>query len=242
MNKDEVFGGSHPGFGSFQFDKKVAQVFDDMVSRSVPGYADHLILQSKLAQKFLKPEIHVLDIGCSTGNTIFPLFHEDDSLQFTGIDPSKDMLDRMEEKLSFLSFQPNLKLICSSVQDAELPVSQIVFLNYTLQFIEPCDRDEIIQRIYDCLSPGGVLLFSEKMQNPGSLIADLEVDFYYDYKRQNGYSELEISQKRDALEKVLIPDSLDQHLTRLRSVGFEEVGLWHKWFNFGSFIAVKSGS
>lgn len=239
MNKDQIFDSNEHPLGSFKFDHKVAQVFDDMVSRSVPGYADQLILQSKLAMRFTRPDSVVVDIGCSTGNSLFPLFKVAPTAQFIGIDPSLEMLQRFEEKLQFLSKRPSVELVNQSIQDFSIPGCDIVFLNYTLQFIAPQSRLEILKNIYDSLNPGGVLFFSEKMQNMGSTISNLEVDFYYDYKRQNGYSELEISQKRDALEKVLIPDSLTTHLTRLDEAGFKEVGLWHKWFNFGSFLAIK---
>lgn len=239
MKKDEIFNESHPGIGSFKFDQQVAQVFDDMVSRSVPGYADQLLLQSRLAQRFLKPGAKVVDVGCSTGNSLFPLFQYCDGLEFVGIDPSPEMLSRFREKLAFLSQKPQVELVEATIQDYKLPRCDVIFLNYTLQFIQPEHRESILTSIYQALKPGGVLMFSEKMSNPGSIISDLEIDFYYDYKRKNGYSELEISQKRDALEKVLVPDSLETHLERLRRVGFEEVGLWHKWFNFGSFVAFK---
>tara|TARA_B110000483_G_C18098301_1_gene504782 strand:+ start:107 stop:838 length:732 start_codon:yes stop_codon:yes gene_type:complete len=241
MKKDEVFAVKQTKIGPFQFDDQVAKVFDDMVSRSVPGYADHLLLQSKIAQKYLKDDCVVIDIGCSTGNSLFPLFSSEKHIQFIGIDPSSAMIDQFQTKLSFVKQKPNIQLVQANAQSLELPSADIVFLNYTLQFIIPEDRAKLLDKIFEALKPGGILLFSEKMQNPGTFISELEVEFYYDYKRQNGYSELEISQKRDALEEVLIPDSLELHLARLKEAGFNEVGLWHKWFNFGSFIAIKQG-
>jgi tRNA (cmo5U34)-methyltransferase len=114
-----------------------------------------------------------------------------------------------------------------------------VVVNFTLQFIAPTDRDALLQRIYHTLLPGGMLLFSEKILHPNQKMSDLQVDFYHRFKRENGYSELEISQKREALENVLVPESIETHHARLRRCGFSGVDIWLKWFNFSSWVCLK---
>jgi len=54
-----------------------------------------------------------------------------------------------------------------------------------------------------------------------------------------GYSKLEISQKRAALENVLLPETLEAHRSRLDTIGFDAVDVWFQCFNFASMVAFK---
>ncbi len=68
---------------------------------------------------------------------------------------------------------------------------------------------------------------------------ELLIDLHHDFKRANGYSELEISQKRSAIENVMRPDSKKSHKERFAQIGFTSFDVWFQCFNFGSMFAIK---
>jgi len=115
----------------------------------------------------------------------------------------------------------------------------IVVINFTLQFLPQADRSALIQHIYAGLKPGGILILSEKFITADTVTNDLLIDLHHDFKRANGYSELEISQKRSALENVMKPDTLAEHQQRLKAAGFSSQTLWFQCFNFCSMLAIK---
>jgi tRNA (cmo5U34)-methyltransferase len=69
--------------------------------------------------------------------------------------------------------------------------------------------------------------------------ARLFIDLYHDYKAAQGYSHLEIAQKREALENVLVPYRAAENVEMLRRSGFAEVETFFRWFNFAGFVAKK---
>ena len=115
----------------------------------------------------------------------------------------------------------------------------MVVLNFTLQFITPEQRTELINRIAKNLVPGGLLVLSEKVTDQDNVCKELLIDLHHDFKRANGYSELEIAQKRTALENVMRPDSLSCHQERLTNAGFSHIAPWFQCFNFLSIVAIK---
>ncbi len=239
--KDKLFEKSLDEVTPFCFDKKVAEVFDDMASRSIPLYASIRNWQVKVVERMYLPHSTIYDIGCSTGNTLIEIRKLFRPFHMVGVDPSQDMLNVCSRKFADLGME-EVELLNEYAQDVDFKNAGVILMNYTLQFIPAQDRLDLLKKLYDALLPGGIFLFSEKVVEPTKMMQDLETDLYYDFKRINGYSELEIAHKREALDQVLVPDTIDAHLLRLKDAGFEEVMLWNKWFNFASFIAVKKAS
>lgn len=243
MKKDTLFNSPGSGKTPFSFDDSVASVFDDMATRSIPSYQENIKMLSKIASRYYKKGQPIVDLGASTGNSLFACLHElKGEGEYIAIEPSEPMIKRITAKVAFLAQKPALQIINQTIQNAQWENASVTILQYVLQFIPSAERLSILQKVYDGLAPGGVLILSEKVHADQPGLEELQTSFYYDFKREQGYSELEISQKRDALEKVLITDSLNVQVERLKSAGFQDVLIWSKWFNFASFLCIKEGS
>jgi tRNA (cmo5U34)-methyltransferase len=240
MNLDKVFDHKFTVVTPFEFNQTVADCFDDMVSRSVPFYEEvhHIILS--LLEKQLNHEATIYDLGCSTGTTMSLISKHlpHHNLRFYGVDESVPMLEKCRQKLNRNDI-PNVELIESRIEDVMLTECDVVIMNYTLQFLPLKNRQLVLDKIYRALRPGGMLILTEKLRSKDPYIEEIQTELYYDFKRRNGYSELEISQKREALENVLIPLSLDEQLGMLDDVGFAHRDIIFKWFNFASYLAIK---
>ncbi len=149
------------------------------------------------------------------------------------------MTTKTKTLLSNYSFNPNYEVITDDINNIELSNASIILLNFTLQFIHPEERGKLISKIYNALIPGGILLLSEKIDFINSNESDFQIKMHHEFKKQNGYSKLEISQKRRALENVMIPDSKEEHINRLTHAGFSNIHLWFQYFNFISIAAIK---
>jgi tRNA (cmo5U34)-methyltransferase len=239
MKPDKVFAQSRPKGEQFQFNQEVVDVFDDMLKRSIPYYQNNLVLQLELATRYHQLETQVYDLGCSQGNFCLALAQQKPDISIVAVDSSTPMIEALRQRSTEGSTGNNIECRCQPIQETKIQNASVVALNYTLQFIPPKERAPILGEIYNGLIPQGVLLLSEKMTHKDSSVVDLEWDFYRRFKRQQGYSELEISQKREALEKVLIPEPLETHLQRLQAIGFQTIEIWSKWFNFTSLICWK---
>ncbi len=234
--KDKIF--NKPISKKFEFDEAVASVFDDMISRSVPFYDEvrglviSLILQEQSDGK------SVLDLGFSTGRFLLDLDSQMSSdMKLKGIDNSKAMQDRTIQKCKALGVDMELEL--ADMLKYEYHNQDIIVANYTLQFIRPMQRVELIQRLYDGLNDDGVLIFSEKVVFEDKKLDKDMIDIYYDYKKTKGYSEYEITQKREALENVLIPFTIEENIKMCKDAGFESVDTIFQWANFVTFVAKK---
>ncbi|MEQ8667399.1 MAG: carboxy-S-adenosyl-L-methionine synthase CmoA [Rhodospirillales bacterium] len=227
----------------FVFDKKVATVFDDMVSRSVPLYADSQRMELQLATEFVQPGSNVYDIGCSTG-TLLSAFSElmgEQDANLIGIDNSAPMLDEARKKIEERGQQDRISFVQADAEkDMGMENASVVFMNYTLQFVRPLYRESVVKQIYNSLNDHGCFLFIEKVLGNDSLFNRLYIELYYEYKRTVGYSDKEIRQKREALENVLIPYRLDENIELLERCGFGSIDVFYKWYNWAGFIAVKT--
>ncbi len=247
MKKDTVFAQKKALITPFQFNTAVAEVFDDMLTRSVPLYWEAIKQQARMTRRFYLEKTRIYDLGCSHGNQGMAILDEFGPAPFamTAVDTSRPMISKYSKRLSAL--EPNqtigqgqfIDLVCRPMEEISIDNASVVVINLTLQFLDPEKRDSLICTIYQGLSPGGILMLTEKTIHSGLVFNDLEQDFYCQFKRENGYSDLEISQKRDALEKVLIPESVEIHNDRLISAGFSQINVWMKWFNFTSMLAIK---
>lgn len=229
----------------FKFDERVAKVFDNMVSRSVPFYTEVQRIQSDLVMDFL-PESGgvVLDLGCSTGTTIEYLTKHPKcpaSTHFIGYDNSESMLDKARDKLTGQLTAQTVTLITADLSALpELPPCDVVILNWTLQFVRPIDRERLLTTIFEALRPNGIVLLSEKILVNDPVLNRLYIDHYLQFKiSQSGYSDVENQRKREALENVLIPYRLDENYELLERAGFQRIGTYFQWFNFACLLAVK---
>lgn len=240
-NKDQVYAHPHAQVAAFAFDERVAEVFDDMIRRSVPGYGMTLSNLGIIAQHYAKPGTRIYDLGCSLGAGIASMGTQltTPDITFVGIDNSQAMLDRCRPNLAAVEKKHPLELHCQNIQDTPIENASIVVLNFTLQFIPKEERLALLARIQEGLVPGGILVLSEKIQfDDPQIQADLTT-LHHDFKRSQGYSDLEISQKRAAIENILIPETIDAHETRLNQAGFARDEIWLQCFNFASFLAFK---
>ena len=229
----------------FAFDERVAKVFDNMVSRSVPFYNEVQRIQSDLIMDFLPAEAGVVcDLGCSTGTTIDYLTQHPKcppGAHFIGYDNSDSMLDKAREKLAHQIAAGKVSLISAYLSAMpELPACHVVILNWTLQFVRPIGREQLLKAIYQALKPGGIVLLSEKILVNDPVLNRLYIDHYLQFKvSQSHYTDLENQRKREALENVLIPYRLDENYELLERAGFGRMGTYFQWFNFACMIAVK---
>lgn len=226
----------------FKFDDKVVEVFPDMIQRSVPGYGMMISNIGILAARYAQPESRCYDLGCSLGAASLSMRQRITvpGCEIIAVDNSQAMIDRARQLLSgdHSSTVP-VDLICSDLQDVNIENASVVVLNFTLQFIPLAERLDLISRIYQGLRPGGVLILSEKMDFEETGRQQFHDELHLDFKRANGYSDLEISQKRTALENVMVPETLTCHQHRLKTAGFSFVDLWFQCFNFASLVACK---
>lgn len=225
----------------FRFDGKVAAVFDDMVGRSVPHYAEIQRMTAEVAATYAVAGTRLYDLGCSTGTTLLaadPLV--DPNVEFIGVDCAPEMLDRAREKFASIKTRREIRLERADLT-GELPIEEasVVMLVLTLQFVRPLQREKVVKRILAGLRPGGCLLLVEKLTFDNPKINRDFIDHYYGYKRRLGYSELEISQKREALENVLIPYRFEENRDLLLDAGFTAVEEYFRWYNFSASVAVK---
>ena len=234
--KDKVF--TNKITKQFEFDEDVASVFDDMLNRSVPFYNEMLKLTISFTNKYAKPHSTIYDLGCSTASTLINIAKSTDKdLELIGIDNSKAMLKRAMQKAN--AYGIDLTLIDANIFDIELKESSVIISNYTLQFIRPLQRETLIKKIYDSLEDDGIFIFCEKVITEDKLLNKQFIDEYYQFKKTQGYSEFEISQKREALENILIPYSYDENKKMIKDAGFKHFDCIFKWVNFGMFIAKK---
>lgn len=241
-NLDKVFSEEIKKPSDFKFGATVANAFDDMVERSVPFYNEIQRMIIELAAEHALPNTNVIDLGCSTGTTMIGLDpFVDKNIKFVGIDDSAEMLKKCNLKLQEADFEREYELVLGDLhQEIKIENASVVILCLTLQFVRPIYREKLLKRIFDGLVPGGVLIVSEKVLAEDSLFNRNFIKYYYDYKRRNHYSEMEISQKREALENVLIPYKLSENITMLREAGFSHIETFFKWYNFSGFIAIKN--
>ena len=241
QNKDRIFAETKLP-GDFVFDEEVASVFEDMINRSVPGYSTIIAMIGVLAEKYCQEQSRIYDLGCSLGGATLAAVDRVECLDFSAvaIDNSAAMIDRLQTKLTSLpQFASKIECRCEDLSDSEITNASVVVLNFTLQFIPPTKRAALLSKIYAGMKPGGVLIISEKITFPDEKLNQLFIEMYHSFKENMGYSKLEISQKRAALEKVLLPETLDVHRDRLQNIGFQSVDVWFQCFNFASMVAFK---
>lgn len=240
-NKDSIYADPIGEVAAFKFDDAVANVFTDMIKRSVPGYSTLITAIGLLAGQYQQTGSRCYDLGCSLGAATLAMNQQItiNDCQIIAVDNSPAMIERCRQSISLQKATSNIELICADIRDVVIDNAAVVVLNFTLQFIPVADRLAFLTRIYQGMLPGGVLILSEKLQFADPRQQVIQTQMHHAFKKANGYSELEISQKRSALENVLIPETLDQHQQRLKQAGFDNSEVWFQYFNFASMLAIK---
>ena len=240
MTKDTLFQKGHT-IGKFEFNERVAEVFDDMLDRSIPFYGQVIAMIAQILGRSVNEGDRVYDFGCSTGATLLELARIFGSrkVQFVGVDSSRAMLDKAIRKAEMFAMQNKIQFIEDDINQVALDDAGAVILNYTLQFINPTVRLEFLKKIYGCLRRDGVLILSEKVVCQDYHINQAYLESYHQYKKDRGYSELEIANKREALENILIPLTIQKNCDLLQQAGFRTVETFFQWFNFVSILAIK---
>jgi len=246
---DKLFSEIDPQLGEFSFDENVARVFDDMISRSIPLYADVQRSVPVLTNLLDHDPVKVIDLGCSTGTSLIHLARSlpNRNLELVGVDNSQPMLEKCQAKLTELvqlekqsDWLDQISVHLADIRSFEFSDASVVLMNYTLQFVDVECRGEVLKRICESIRPDGFLLVSEKVIHAQPAVDDALVELYFEFKRRQGYSELEISRKRDALENVLIPLTIDQNIELFKEAGFGRVEVLLKWFNFATFVCYRN--
>ncbi|SEH06607.1 carboxy-S-adenosyl-L-methionine synthase CmoA [Candidatus Venteria ishoeyi] len=242
---DKIYVNLHQPLQDFRFDAQVAAVFSDMIQRSVPGYLELIQLIGLIAQRYAQADSHVYDLGCSLGAASLSMAQHisHKSCTIIAVDNAPAMIEKCQTTLPQHSPVP-LQLHCADILNFPIENASMVVLNFTLQFIKPELRLSLLQRIWQGMRSGAILVLSEKLHfsdNETESWQDVTLTaLHHDFKRTKGYSDLEISQKRSAIEKVLLPDTLAIHQQRLFDAGFSEVAQWYQCLNFASILAKKS--
>jgi len=239
--KDSIYASPVGEIGAFTFDEKVANVFPDMISRSVPGYQAIISAIGLLAGRFARPHTVCYDLGCSLGAATLSMRRqiEAEQCRIIAVDNSEAMVSRFREVLQNDRSVPAVDVVCADIRDVAIENASVVVLNFTLQFIPVEDRLVLLQKICEGLLPGGLLIVSEKLRFEDERQQALQTEMHHAFKKAQGYSDLEISQKRTALENVLIPETFALHQKRLQQAGFSSAEVWFQYFNFASIIALK---
>ncbi|WP_299014536.1 carboxy-S-adenosyl-L-methionine synthase CmoA [uncultured Photobacterium sp.] len=238
---DNIFAAPIEKLGDFTFDERVAEVFPDMIQRSVPGYSNIISAIGMLAERFAKPHSKIYDLGCSLGAATLSMRRHirQEGCEIIAVDNSAAMVERCRLHIDAYRSDTPVQVIEADIRNIEIQDASVVVLNFTLQFLAPEDRQILLEKIHAGLRPGGILILSEKYIFDDECSHELLIDLHHDFKRANGYSELEISQKRSAIENVMRPDSIDTHKQRFANIGFSSSEVWFQCFNFGSMFAIK---
>lgn len=233
---DKVF--TKPITKQFEFDEDVAVVFDDMLERSIPFYKEVIDLTCKTICLHVKEGANIVDLGCSTANTLLALYKKSNkSYHLLGIDNAEAMLHIARQKVH--AYGAKVEFMQADITQVALNCQDVIIANYMLQFIRPLQRAEFVAKIFEALNPNGFFIFSEKIVFEDKELNKQMIDIYYDFKRQQGYSDFEIAQKREALENVLIPYTEEENKAMLKGAGFTTIETIFKWGNFATFIAKK---
>jgi tRNA (cmo5U34)-methyltransferase len=243
MSKDEVYASDNADGRPFEFNEAVARVFPDMLRRSIPGYGATIEAIGALARRRVPAGTRCYDLGCSLGAAAFAMHDNiiEPGCSVIAVDRSPAMAERCRALIASRpgTDGPGISVLQRDIREVEIVEASMVVMNYTLQFLPVPERAGMLRRIAAGMIDGGVFVLSEKVIDADASVEALLFELHHDFKRRNAYSDLEISRKRAALENVLVPETLDTHLARFDEAGFRSAGVWLRYFNFVSLVALK---
>lgn len=238
--KDTLYASGLP-HADFVFDENVAAVFPDMINRSVPGYSTIISMIGTLSAEYARPNSHCYDLGCSLGEATLSMRHQikEPGCSIISIDNSEAMVAGCRNVMKKDDGSVSVEVRCEDILETAITNASIVVMNFTLQFVAKEARNRLLENIYQGLLPGGLLIMSEKIRFEDPALNTHFIEMHHRFKEQQGYSKLEISGKRAALEKVLFPETLSEHKQRFQTAGFQTFDIWFQCFNFASMAAIK---
>lgn len=233
--RDRVFSDPDRQIVDFAFDEEVVSVFPDMIRRSVPGYETMIPVTGLIAARHLGDAGLAYDLGCSLGATTLAILTNSAApdIRVIGVDNANAMIEQARTLIS----DPRAHFVEADILEQSVEHADVVVLNLVLQFIDPAERASLLRRLHNEMNRGGMLLLSEKVASDDVSRHQFFDDTHLAWKRANGYSELEVSAKREALENVMRIDSEEAHVARLEGAGFSGVTQWYRCLNWASFIA-----
>lgn len=239
--RDSLYADPKQAIEKFIFDDKVADVFNDMIHRSVPGYDAIIAMIGILAERYVSPATQCYDLGCSLGAVTLEIERniKGRGCKIVAVDNSQAMVARLQKIIDQDNSIESIEVRQEDIRKTHIVNASMVIMNFTLQFIPLEERAKLIDSIYNALLPGAIFVLSEKIAFLDDQENDFQIDMHHEFKKLHGYSDLEISQKRAALENVLIPDTRNSHIERLQQAGFSQVFIWFQCFNFISIVAIK---
>ncbi|MCB9058300.1 MAG: carboxy-S-adenosyl-L-methionine synthase CmoA [Calditrichae bacterium] len=238
--KDKIYKKPLDPLVKFTFNKQVADVFPDMIARSVPGYDTTIAMIGVLAEKYATDGSVCYDLGSSLGAATLAMRHHiSKNVKIVAVDNSAAMVEKSQKVIDRDHSNIPVEIICEDIRNVNVLNASVVVLNYTLQFLELDARDLLIEKIYKGLNQGGILILSEKVRFQDNGTQKRITDLHLAYKKANGYSDLEIAGKRTALENVLISETIESHKARLEKCGFKSVNVWFQCLPFMSLLAEK---
>ncbi|KEY91622.1 tRNA (cmo5U34)-methyltransferase [Candidatus Photodesmus blepharus] len=240
-NRDTIFSTQIDKISHFAFEENIVKVFPDMIERSIPGYNNILSTIGMLAKRFVKPHSKIYDLGCSLGAATLSICRSIDQKGccIIAVDNSKSMVKHCKFRLKASQSDVPVKVLKKDIRNIEITNASFVVLNFTLQFLAPEDRYSLLKKIYSGLCFGGMVILSEKYTFEDTVSHGILTELHHNFKRSNGYSELEINQKKSAIKNVMRPDSIQIHKARFKNIGFSSSEVWFQYFNFGSIFAIK---
>lgn len=236
--RTDVGDGISANTGRWTFGGGIAKVFDDHVSKSVPLYKEGQELILQLSDFFLTDNSICYDIGCSTGTLLEQLAdrHSGKPVSFIGLDPIENMIDKAKSKTKKFS---NVNVQVADALEYEFDLADLFISYYTVQFIHPKHRQNLIDTIYQSLNWGGAFLMFEKVRATDGRFQDLMSQCFLEHKIAHGYTADEIISKSLSLKGVLEPFSTAGNLGLLERAGFVDVIPVAKYMCFEGYLAIK---
>ncbi len=239
--KDTLYRSSDAPVKPFEFNQRVAAVFPDMIERSVPGYPLTIAMLSVIANEYAQDNSNIYDLGCSLGAASLAIQQglKDKVCNIIAIDNSEAMINTCIDNMPQHRQQNKISFVLDDLRQTEIINASLVVMNFTLQFIPLVERQMLINKIFQGMLRGGVFILSEKITFDDAVENNTMDQLHQHMKAMNGYEQLEIANKRQALDKVLVPESIWLHQQRLHNAGFAQSFIWLQCFNFVSLIATK---
>ena len=241
MHKDKIYFKALKTVPKFKFDHQISNIFDDMINRSVPGYQSILKIIEYLSYRYVNENENIYDLGCSLGASSLALLNgaNNRNCNFFAIDSSLDMIKKSKINISSKYPEEIINFIHDDIRNIKFSNTSFVSLNFTLQFLPINERFDLIKSIKENMNKGGILVLSEKINFNDSLINKQKIDTHEKFKSKNNYTNLEIKQKKIALEGVLFPEKIEEHVSRLNKIGFKKIYHVLQSINFMTMVIIN---
>jgi tRNA (cmo5U34)-methyltransferase len=223
--------------GAWSFGGKVPNKFESHIAKSVPLYLEGHQIIVRLSDYFLKEESVCYDIGCSTGNLLNKISQHTNKkkIKLYGIEKEKSMYKYASSKIK----EKNIKFINKDFRSIATKKSDLIISYYTLQFINPSIRQNILTKIFKTLNWGGAFIMFEKIRGNDARFDNMLNSLYLDFKEDNKLSVKDILLKSKSLRGVLEPFSDSGNLGLIKRAGFKDVQTIMQSLCFKGYLCIK---